>query len=85
MYDAQKKYKKNNIKRITMDYKISDFENIESIAIDNNIKTTTLIKIYVQYCIDNNIDISTYLKWFYFTFYNTTRYHPIRYIIYTII
>lgn len=60
--DAQKKYMKNNNKRIPLNYKTSDYNIIEQIAIDNNIPVSTLCKCYIKYCIDNNIDIQSYIK-----------------------
>lgn len=62
MYDSQKKYIKDNIKKVTLNYKSDDYKKLESISNDNNIKVSTMCKAMIDYCIINNIDITAYLK-----------------------
>lgn len=62
MTESKRKYQNNNIKNVTLTYKIDDFEKIKTIATDNNTTVSALIKATYNYCIDNNIDITAYLK-----------------------
>ena len=63
MYNAQKRYIKENIKKITLNYKNDDYTKINSIAIDNNIKISSMCRAMINYCIKNNISIEDLKKY----------------------
>lgn len=59
--EAQKKYEKENIKRITLTYRKNDAEAVKKYADDYNTTTSNYIKSCIKYITDNNIDISKYI------------------------
>lgn len=63
MYNAQKKYIKENVKKITLNYQNNDYITIKNIAEDNNIKMSSMCKAMINYCIENNISIDDLKKY----------------------
>jgi len=62
--DARKEYFKKNIKRITLNYKVEDYNSISDTALDNGIKITTFCKACIRYCIESGtVDISELKKY----------------------
>lgn len=60
--DWQKEYDKNNMKLTSIKHSTAERKQWEEIAKKNGLKLATFTRACVNYCIENNIDLSAYKK-----------------------